>query len=57
MIIILILFFFPLEFTNETDVHTFAVFGEKCVTIVDYHSAAQTVKMEVLWIIVTIQSP
>lgn len=44
MIIILILFFFPLEFTNETDVHTFAVFGEKCVTIVDYHSAAQSGK-------------
>uniref|UniRef100_K1QY02 tRNA (34-2'-O)-methyltransferase regulator WDR6 n=1 Tax=Magallana gigas TaxID=29159 RepID=K1QY02_MAGGI len=32
------------EFTNETDVHTFAVFGEKCVTIVDYHSAAQSGK-------------
>lgn len=38
------LVFFPLEFTNETDVHTFAVFGEKCVTIVDYHSAAQSGK-------------
>lgn len=37
-------FFSPLEFTNETDVHTFAVFGEKCVTIVDYHSAAQSGK-------------
>lgn len=38
------LVFFPVEFTNETDVHTFAVFGEKCVTIVDYHSAAQSGK-------------
>lgn len=34
------------EFTSEADVHTLAVFGEKCVTVVDYHSAAESSKNE-----------
>lgn len=39
-------FFFSSEFTCKADVHTLAVFGEKCVTVVDYHSAAESGKNE-----------
>lgn len=43
---ICVLIFFSSEFTSEADVHTLAVFGEKCVTVVDYHSAAESSKNE-----------